>query len=275
MTRTAVVGLGLVGGSLALALGARGYDRLPEVRREARRRGIDAPDGLPDAVADAEIVVTAVPTSETPALLREVSAFAPAAILTDTASLKLPVVLASRMLRAGVRMVAGHPMAGSERGGIAAATPDLFRGRTWILAATARSDEAAIDTVSAMVREVGARPLLFDAERHDRLMTWVSHLPVAVASALAQSVQSRGGPDARALAGPGLLDSTRLAGQPPSLALELALADPSALAAAIDEVSAELAALGAALRRGDGVAVAAFFAAAASARAKLDPHSRG
>ncbi len=275
MSRTAVVGLGLIGGSVALALGSRGYDRLPEVRGEARRRGIDVPDGLPDAVAGAEIVVTAVPTSETPALLRELSALAPAAILTDTASLKLPVVLAARTLRAGARMVAGHPMAGSARGGIAAATPDLFRGRPWILAATARSDETAIEAVSALVRESGARPLLFDAEQHDRLMTWVSHLPVAVASALARVAKSRGGPDTRALAGPGLLDTTRLAGQPPSLALELALADPGALAAAIDEVSAELGRLGAALRRGDAVAVAAFFAAAASARAEIDPHSRG
>jgi len=279
MTRVAVVGLGLIGGSVALALGARGYDRLPEVRREARRRGIDVPDDVAGALADADVVVTAVATSETPSLLREVSALAPGAILTDTASLKLPVVVAARTLRAGVRFVAGHPMAGSELEGIAAATPDLFRGRTWILANTARSDEAAMEVVSALARKAGARPLVLDAEEHDRWMTWVSHLPGAVASALARVVRSRAGPDARALAGPGLLDTTRLASQRASLALELALADPPALAAAIDEVSAELSGLSAALRRGDTDAVAAFFAAAASARGELsgppDAHSRG
>lgn len=273
MSRIAVVGLGLIGGSVALAVRARGYDRDPEVRNRARRRGIETSDALADAVEGADIVVTAVPTSETPALLREISALAPRAILTDTASLKMPMVIAARTLRAGTRFVAGHPMAGSHRDGVDAAAADLFRGRPWILVATARTDAAALESVSELVREAGARPLVFDPERHDRLMTWVSHLPSAVASALARAVAAGGGTDVRDLAGPGLLDTTRLAGQRVSLALELAQADPAALATAIDVLRDDLAALSAALRRADANSLRAFFEEADAARRGMEPQS--
>ena len=115
MTRVAVAGLGLIGGSLALALGARGYDGNPSVRQAARRRGIDVADSLPDAVAGAEVVVAAVPTGATIPLLVEIARRAPAAALTDTASLKRPIVEAAPGLPAGARFVGGHPMAGSQR----------------------------------------------------------------------------------------------------------------------------------------------------------------
>ena len=123
MSQTAVVGLGLIGGSLALAAGARGYDRDPDVRARARGLGIDAADSLEAAVADAEIVVTAVPTVLTPEVLRALSALAPDAVLTDTASQKRPIVEAMAALRPGTRCVAGHPMAGARRRGIEAAAP--------------------------------------------------------------------------------------------------------------------------------------------------------
>ncbi len=105
--------------------------------------------------------------------------------------------------------------------------------------------------VTELVLSIGARPVVLDAERHDRLMTWVSHLPHAVASSLVAGRGRGGRTDLAALAGPGLLDTTRLAGQPVALALELALADPEALAGAIDAVRDELGAArrGAARRR--------------------------
>jgi len=270
VSRTAVVGLGLIGGSLALAAGARGYDRDPGVRARARARGIDAADSLEAAVAGAEIVVTAVPTTLTPELLRVLSTLAPDAVLTDTASLKRPIVDAMAALPPATRCVAGHPMAGARRRGIEAATPEIFRGRPWVLVRTARSDAGAMAAVSELVAAIGARPVELDAERHDRLMSWVSHLPHAVASALARAAGTAAGEDLARLAGPGLLDTTRLAGQPVALALELALADPEALAGAIDAVSGQLGQLSAALRQGDTDAVRALFEDAERIRRAID-----
>ena len=270
MSGTAVVGLGLIGGSFALAAGARGYDRDPDVRARARARGIETADSLEAAVAGAGIVVTAVPTALTPDLLRALSVLAPGAVLTDTASLKQPMVAAAATLGPGARFVAGHPMAGARRRGVEAAAPEIFRGRPWALVRTARSDDAAMAAISELVVSIGARPVELDAQRHDRLMTWVSHLPHAVASALAAAAGAAAGEDLARLAGPGVLDTTRLAGQPVSLALELALADPAALGGAIDAVREELGELSAALRRGDREAVLALFQEAETIRRAME-----
>ena len=269
MTRVAVVGLGLIGGSIALGARARGWDRDEAVRDGARRRGIDAPDSLEDAIGAAALVVLAVPTSETPALLREIARLAPNAVLTDCASLKAPVAHAAATLPAGARFVAGHPMAGARGRGVAAADPAIFRDRPWALVLTARSDDASFGTVETFVRSLGARPLPIDAERHDRAMTWVSHLPLAVSAALARA-EAAGGADVRELAGPGLLDTTRLAGGPPALALELVLGRRGALADAVASVRDELSRLSAALASGDASALRAFFEEAETLRRSLE-----
>ena len=271
MTRVAVVGLGLIGGSAALAFDAVGYDRDAAVRERARGRGITVADTLADAVDGARFVVTAVSTAQTPALLREVSVAAPGALLTDTASLKQPIVAAAHTLRAGTRFVGGHPMAGSNREGVEAADRDLFRGRPWAVVSTARGDPAAVEEVSGRVRVAGARPLLLQADRHDRLMTWLSHLPHAVAVALTRAAGAETVEDLPPLAGPGFRDTTRIAGRRVALALELSLADPGALADAIETVRGELARLSAALRAGDETEIARTFAEAARVRRALDP----
>jgi prephenate dehydrogenase len=269
MTRVAVVGLGLIGGSIALAYQARGYDRTRAAREAARRVGIDARDSLAEALEGADVVFSAVSTAETPRLLVEISAAAPRALWTDTASLKRPIVEAARELRAGARFVAGHPMAGSHRRGVEFASAEIFRGRPWVLCRTVRSDDAALAQIAALVRTVGARPVPIDAETHDDLMTWVSHLPLAVASALTGAAFAAAGDALADVAGPGLLDTTRVAAQPAALALELALADPARLADAIDAVGGRLDGLADALRRGDEAAVRAFFEQASQRRSAL------
>ncbi len=269
MTRVAVAGLGLVGGSIALAFQARGYDRSSAARDAARRAGIDVRDSLAEAVADADVVFAAVSTGDTPALLAEISAAAPAVLLTDTASLKRPIVEAAQTLRSKARFVAGHPMAGSHRRGVEAASAELFRDRPWALCRTARSDPDSLARLAALVRTVGARPVTLDAAAHDRLMTWVSHLPLAVASALTGAAFAGAGDELENVAGPGLLDTTRVAAQPVDLALELALADPAGLAEAIDAVGGNLRRLAVALRRGDEAAIRAFFEEASAKRAAL------
>ena len=269
MSHTAVVGLGLIGGSAAVAAGARGFDRDAGVRERARRRGIAVADSLAEALEGAALVVAAARTAETPALLGEVAALAPGAVLTDCASLKRPIAEAAAALPEGARFVAGHPMAGGRGRGVEAADPAIFRDRPWILVPTARSDAASLAAVEAFVRSLGGRPFVLDAGRHDRAMTWVSHLPLAVSSALARAASSGSG-DAAALAGPGLRDTTRLASQPEALALELALADPEALAGAIDAVRSALGDLASSLRASDRDAVRRFFADASAARRDLE-----
>jgi prephenate dehydrogenase len=269
--RVAVAGLGLIGGSAALAFGARGYDRDPAARARARERGIDAAESLAEAARDAEVLLLAVPTAETPALLAQAAAAAPGAILTDSASLKRPIAAAVAALPNAARFVGGHPMAGSRVPGLSGARSDLFQDRPWLIVPTDRSDLPAVAAVQELVRSIGALPAVVDPERHDALMTWVSHLPHAVATALARAVSSGAGTGFGRVAGPGLLDAMRTADRPPALALELALADPEALAAAIEAVRAELHDLSRLVRGRKVEELSSRFEEAARTRRALDP----
>ncbi|MGE5414932.1 MAG: prephenate dehydrogenase, partial [Syntrophomonadaceae bacterium] len=262
MSRIAVVGLGSIGGSVALGSGARGWDRDEAVRERARRRGIAVAEDLAGALEGAELVVLAAPTGAIPGLLEDAARLAPDAVLTDCASLKRPVVAAAARLPQHARCVAGHPMAGGRAAGIDGADGALFRGRPWAIVRPARSDDDAVAAVERLVCSLGARPVPLEAERHDRLMTWISHLPLAVAAALARAASDGGGDDLARLAGPGLRDTTRLASTAEPLALELALADPGPLADAIDAVAGELRSASRELRAGDADALAAFLAGA-------------
>ena len=268
MTRAAVAGLGLIGGSLALALPARGFDRDPERRRLARGRGIDVAESLAGAVEGADVVFLAVSTGDTPPLLAEAAALSPGALFSDCASLKLPVLQAAAALPAKTRFVGGHPLAGSTARGPTAADPGLFRGRPWALVPAIRGPHSGVRELAALVSSIGALPVVVDAAAHDAAMTRISHLPHAVAASLARVAARRGAAEA-ALAGPGLLDTTRLADTPLDLALELSRADPAALAEALEEVGGELSRLSEALRSGDADAVRAFFEQAGQARRRI------
>jgi prephenate dehydrogenase len=226
-------------------------------------------------VDGAEIVLLAVSTSQTPALLLEAAAAAPEALFTDAASLKRSVAAAAAALPGATCFVGGHPMAGSRTAGIAGARADLFRDRPWLVVPTDRSDVRSIAAVQDLVRGIGARPAVVDAERHDALMTWASHLPHAVASALARAVSTGVGSGVERVAGPGLLDATRIADSSTDLALELALAEPEALAAAVEAVRRELDELAGSLRRGDRITLRDYFEKAASARRGFSPSPPG
>ncbi len=268
MTRVAVAGLGLIGGSLALALRARGFDRDPERRRIARDRGIDVAESLAAAADEARVVFLAVSTGDTADLLAEAAAVTPGALFSDCASLKVPVLRAAADLPSGVRFVGGHPLAGSTARGPAAADPALFRGRPWALTPGPRGPHGAVRELAALVSSIDALPVVVDAAAHDAAMTRISHLPHAVAAALARVAARRGAAEA-ALAGRGLLDTTRLAETPLDLAMELSRANPAALAEALDEVGEEVSRLAEALRSGDPEAVQAFFEQAGQARLRI------
>jgi cyclohexadieny/prephenate dehydrogenase len=220
----AVLGLGVMGGSLARALAdlpdrprVSGWAPQREEREAARRAGVldHAPASWQDAVGDAELVVLAAPLRASCDLFEEVAGIVPhATTLSDVASLKVPLVRAAAAAGAESRWVGSHPMAGSEASGFAASTAALYRGaRVWTVAAPAAQHR--VGRVHAFWRSVGARPEAIGAEEHDRLMSVASHLPQLAANVLAE-VMMKAGIRPEQL-GPGGLDTTRLAASSPEL----------------------------------------------------------
>jgi prephenate dehydrogenase len=226
LARVAVIGTGLIGGSLGLALRSAGegpvvgYDVDPSAARGALdRSAVDtiAPDPAA-AVENAGLVILAAPVhliSDTCRVLA--SAVPEEAVVTDVGSTKRDVVAAGEACF-GDRFVGGHPMAGSERHGIEAADGELFDGAWWILTPTAKTSSEAYAAVTRMVAKVGAKPVALDAEDHDALAARLSHVPQLTASALVDFAVSAGDREALlGLAGAGFRDVTRIAASHPDL----------------------------------------------------------
>jgi prephenate dehydrogenase len=219
--RIAIVGLGLVGGSLARALARSGYrvtgiDWPLVVRRALATRAITTGATRAEAAAGADVVVLAAPPATNLRLLRRLARVAPPGlVLTDVSSVKGEIVReAARLGLTG--FVGGHPMAGTEKRGFAASSADLFRGATWwvVPSRSARANRL----VRALVRAAGARPVTTAAATHDRVMAFLSHAPQLTAWALLEA--ARKDPIARRhlrRAGPGFRDMTRLARSPRAL----------------------------------------------------------
>lgn len=249
--RVAVIGAGLVGSSIALAIRATGaaevilVDADPDVRARARALGV-APRVLAEvtaAVQGADLVIAAVPAGAVPeVLLAAASAAPPGAILTDAASLKasstLEVTSRLRAVAAGAeRFVGGHPMAGSERSGPEAADALLFQGATWVLTPTEATADATLTVLSAFLRRLGARVVALPPEQHDELVAVVSHLPQVVASALAAVAADAievTGDAVLAVAGGGFRDTTRIAASDPALWLPILAGNRVAVLEALD-----------------------------------------
>lgn len=268
--RVAVIGLGLIGGSLALATRARGYDLEESVRDRARERGIDVAETPEECARGAEIAVAAVPPASLRGVLARLATAAPGAVLTDVASSKRELATIAGALPEGTRVVGSHPLAGGTSGGIDAADAALFRGRAWAIVPTPRSDTASVAAVGALARGLGARPILVSAARHETLVAWLTRAPLAIAGALAHVAAREGPAGLLELAGPGFGDTTRLAATSAELADELLFADPSATGAILELVAAELHGFAGDLSRGDRQAVAERLAVARELRAQLE-----
>ncbi|HYU40891.1 MAG TPA: prephenate dehydrogenase/arogenate dehydrogenase family protein [Vicinamibacteria bacterium] len=245
----AIVGLGLVGGSLARALSGAGYrvighDR-PLVLRQAVAAGAIAvaARSVPLAVAEADIVVLAASPRTNRRLLAQVARkVRPGATLTDVGSVKRGICGDARR-RGLAQFVGGHPMAGREVSGFAASTPDLFHGRRWILTPDSATTPTALRAVRALVRAAGARPVVMTPAEHDRAVAFLSHVPQVVAWALFGAARSdRVAKRHLDVAGPAFRDMTRLARSPRALWREILRENRG-------EVRQALAALRAALRR--------------------------
>jgi prephenate dehydrogenase len=253
MPRLAIIGLGLIGGSIGLALKRAGLENLEiaghdnewGVAAKAKKRGaIDVEERHPThAVEGAAIVVIATPISKVPGVFEDIApALGENAVVTDTASTKRDIVrIAHNALPEGVHFVGGHPIAGKETSGIDAADAALFDGRPWAVTPSAHASERAIQTVENLIQLAGAQPVLIDAEEHDAYMAAVSHLPLVAATALFSLVrESQGWAELGSLAGPGFRDTTRLASTDPGLSHDIALTNRENLLHWLDRYIEEL-----------------------------------
>jgi prephenate dehydrogenase len=240
--RITVIGTGLIGTSIGLALARRtprdyelaGYDIDGKRARAAKNLGAFdvAADSSAAAVAGAGIVVVAVPVSDVREVFTAIAPhLTPGAIVTDTASTKGEVMAwAAESLGAAAHFVGGHPMAGKERSGPEAAAADLFEGATWAVIPSATAAEEAVHTITGMAQSVGARPAFFDAAEHDQLAAAVSHLPIAISVALFRLLRdSPAWSDASLLAGPAFRDLTRLASGDPGMSVDIMMTNREAV----------------------------------------------
>jgi prephenate dehydrogenase len=272
--RLAVVGTGLVGTSVALAARragtrCRGFDADSGVLERAAARGAVEPwPSLTDAVADAELVVVAVPVGSAPAVVQEVlDAAAPDAVVTDVASTKRALVAL-----ADPRFVPGHPVAGGATGGPARAAADLFDAATWFLTPNEASSPESVALVERFVASVGARAVRTDADAHDRLLALTSHLPHALANLLMLRVAEAAAEDDAplAFAGASLREMTRLAGANAAVWSDIFLGNADEIGAALGGLRASLDELEHALQAGDREGIEATIATAAAARERLE-----
>jgi prephenate dehydrogenase len=286
----AVIGLGLIGGSLLRALAAAGhrlwgYDADPATRATARTAAAQAPagarwqvtGGLADAVANTELAVVAVPLPAVDQVLHGLVAAGYAGLVTDVTSVKAPVreLVAERLHPPSARLagfVGGHPMAGRETSGFTAADPDLFTGCAWVLCLEPETSLADWLTLADLYTRLGARVVPATADEHDRAVAAVSHVPHLLASALAASVA--GDPLALTLAAGSFRDGTRVAASPPALTASMCAGNPAAVAPALAAVAAALAGATAALESDHPIpALRKWLAAGAAVRAGWPPRA--
>jgi len=276
--RVAIVGVGLLGGSVGLALKQRGLaDTVAGVgRREsslaaARRAGaVDSTTlDLAAGVRDADLIVFATPVSR---IRQLIPAAAPSLhagqVATDVGSSKQTIVQAAEAaLEGGASFVGAHPMAGSEKRSVQFARPDLFEGALCFVTPTPRTPPYATERVTELWRALGGRVRLIDPATHDRTVAAVSHAPHVVASALVNGLDKA----ALGAAGPGFADLTRIASSDPDLWAEICAENAQQIADALSCTAEQLTALAHALRQGNVDALRTHFQQAKQKRDSLAP----
>jgi prephenate dehydrogenase len=261
MDTVAIVGVGLIGASFGLALRKAGFEgrilgvSSPPALQDALLRGaIDLGLPLAEAVPQADLVFLAQPICRILTTIRKLdSLLKPGALVTDAGSTKSVIVEAGRNHIHRGQFLGGHPMAGKEKRGAAAAEAGLFAGRTWVLtpASPAALDTAAVQELRNWIAAIGAREVVLDPEEHDRVVAFTSHLPQLASTALAATVAKRIlSPEHLQVAGPGLADTTRLAGSSYEIWGDILETNGAAIAAALDVYISQLEEFRAHLRDG-------------------------
>lgn len=282
--KVALVGVGLLGGSLGqallrrgLAANVQGYVRRPEAIQECvhAKAVVGASCDLEAVVKDADLVVLGTPIAQMRDLAaRMAPALKPGSLVTDVGSVKGSVVrdLEPLIAAAGAVFIGSHPMAGAERMGVAAARPGLFEEAVCVITPTTSSPAAALACLENLWRGVGAIPLLLAPEIHDELVSRSSHLPHVLAAALASYVLDPARPAEQArLCATGFRDTTRIAAGSPEMWRDIALANQAHLARALEDLIGQLQGFRQTLAAGDPAALQAFFANAKRQRDQLPP----
>jgi prephenate dehydrogenase len=274
--KVAVVGVGLIGGSVGLAARGRvgavvaGYDRSRRALDEAVHHGAldHACDSLAEAVDRAQAVFVSVPLGEMTPLVSESLAAAPRdCVVTDVGSTKRAVVAAHD----DPRFVGGHPLAGAETAGVQNARADLFEGATWYLTPSASTSGMLYERLHRLLHGFGALPAAIDPHTHDQILATISHLPHVLANVLVSQAAGTldAGRERLPATGPSFRDATRVAGAPSAIWTDIYLSNRDALTAEIDETVSRLQGVRAALVGGDADALTAWNDAAAADRRRL------
>jgi prephenate dehydrogenase len=275
--KVAVLGVGLIGGSIGLAsrqrLGAEvaGFDPAPrDLGRAVEAGAVDrAADTVAEACEGAEIVFCAAPVADLPAVAAAaLEACGTDTVVTDVGSTKREIVAA---LGHDERFIGGHPLAGAETAGAENARAELFDGARWYLTPAERSSGLLYDRLQRALTGLGAKPQAIDAEAHDRLMATVSHLPHVMANVLVGQAADELTRDAERMpdVGPSFRDSTRVAGSNPAIWGDIFASNRESVAEAIDAVVERLREASALIRDGDREAVSAWHATAGADRRRL------
>lgn len=261
--RIALIGVGLIGGSVGLAARERipevgevaGYDPSPGVLGEAIKLGAitRAADGIEDAAKNADLIVLASPVGTLAANARAALAGAgPDAVVTDVGSTKREIVAAID----DPRFIGGHPIAGAETSGVEHARADLFDDSTWFVTPSDTTTGTGLERLMRFIGALGARPHALDAESHDRLLADISHLPHVLANALVtQAADSLRKGEGTMVVGPSFRDATRVAGANSAVWRDIYISNHDALVPAIDSVIARLGEFRDALAKRDGAEI--------------------
>lgn len=265
-----------MGASLALAVRSHyahitGVSRRAETVREALARGIvdAATTSFEDGVAGADMVILATPVRKIIAQIGDLAGAAKAgAVITDLGSTKSRIIHAMNQLPDDLRAVGSHPMCGKEITGLDAADADLYRGKTWILTRSMRTDDDAFAAVRTLAENAGAVTLELDAARHDLLVAFASHLPYALAVALVTATEqaSLNDPALWQVTASGFRDTSRVAASDVTMMIDILLTNADAVTGAIRDFQFSLDQLTALIERRDEAGLRAYLTAAAQTR---------
>jgi len=275
----AVIGVGLIGGSFALALRRAGavttvvgFDRDGAALERAAAMGVidEGAGSASEAARGADLVVVSVPVRAIGPVLHDVAlAMQPGVVVTDVGSTKAEVVRTAReeLRERFARFVPGHPIAGRETSGVESATADLFRGARVVVTPAQETAADALDMVRGAWEAVGGRVVSASPEAHDRIFAAVSHLPHVLSFALVSEIAAReNAPELLAFAAGGFRDFTRIAASSPEMWRDVALQNRAALITEIDRYQAQLAVFRELIERGDGPGLERLMAEARAAR---------
>ena len=278
--RIAVLGVGLIGGSIGLAarrrLGAEvvGFDPSPETLERALELGaLDrAAAEIGEAAEGADAIFCAAPVAGLPGLVGEaLAASGPEAVVTDVGSTKRALLEAIAELDGYPRFIGGHPLAGAETAGVEGSREDLFEGARWYLTPSSRSEGLLFDRLHGILAGLGARPQAIGAATHDREMATISHLPHVLANVLVSAAAAReaGGGERAAEVGRSFRDATRVAGANPLIWADIYSSNADAVADEIDAAIERLQEAAALVRAGDREALGSWQSAAREDRRQV------